>query len=72
MKVKATDKYEKLNVIDGELGRKPKKGEVFEVTEERFEILNGKNKYKEIFVEEVIEEIESKGKKTNKKDDIKI
>lgn len=58
MKVKALDTYKKLNVRDNELGRIPEVGEEFEVTEERFKILNGDNKYKEIFVEEVKEIIE--------------
>lgn len=62
MLVKATDKYEKLNLKDNELGRKPKKGEEFEVTEERFEVLTKTNKYKEVFVERV-EEVETATKK---------
>lgn len=73
MKVKATDQYEKLGLTDKVLQRKPKKGEIFEVTRERFEVLNGKNEYKEIFVEEIIEDIEPKTKKNNsKKDDIRL
>lgn len=58
MKVKATDQYEKLNVQDEVLKRIPKKGETFEVSEERFKVLNGKNNYKAVFVER-IEEIET-------------
>lgn len=62
MLVRATDKYEKLNLKDNELERKPKKGEEFEVSEERFEVLTKTNKYKEVFVERV-EEIETATKK---------
>ena len=75
MLVRATDKYEKLNLRDNELGRKPKKGEEFEVTEERFKVLTETNKYKEVFVERVEEigtatkkvEAETAVKKTRKK-----
>lgn len=56
MKVKATNEYIKRNLQDVELKRIPKEGDVFEVSKERFEILNGKNKYNAIFVEEVLEE----------------
>ena len=62
MLVRATDKYEKLNLKDNELGRKPKAGEEFEVTEERFKVLTETNKYKEVFVEKV-EEVETATKK---------
>lgn len=62
MLVRATDKYEKLNLKDNELGKIPKKGEEFEVSEERFEVLTKTNKYKEIFVEKV-EEVETATKK---------
>lgn len=62
MLVRATDKYEKLNLRDNELGRKPKKGEQFEVSKERFEVLTKTNKYKAVFVEKV-EEIETATKK---------
>ena len=56
MKVKATDKYEKLNLKDKELDRIPKVGEIFEVTKERYEVLTKKNKFNEVFVEEIKEE----------------
>lgn len=62
MLVRATDKYEKLNLKDNELGRKPKKGEEFEVSEERFKVLTKTNKYKAVFIEKV-EEIETATKK---------
>lgn len=75
MLVRATDKYEKLNLKDNELGRMPKKGEEFEVSKERFEVLTKTNKYKAVFVEkvEMVEtatkevETETTVKKTRKK-----
>lgn len=53
MLVKATNKYEKLNIKDKELDRVPKAGEEFEVTEERYKVLTQTNEYKEVFVEQV-------------------
>lgn len=70
MLVRATDKYEKLNLKDNELGRIPKKGEEFEVSEERFEVLTKTNKYKEIFVEKV-EEIETATKEVETETTVK-
>lgn len=74
MIVKATDAYKRRNLKDAELKRIPKEGEKFEVTQERFEVLNGKNPYHEVFVEEVIEvakkeeeNVETAVKKTTKK-----
>lgn len=55
MKVKATNKYEKLNLEDKLLGRTPKAGEEFEVTEERFKELTETNSYGVAFVETVEE-----------------
>ena len=55
MKVRATDKYEKLNIKDEILNRIPKAGEVFEVSDERFKVLSGNNEYNEVFVEKYIE-----------------
>lgn len=55
MLVKATDKYEKLNLQDNELGRIPKEGEQFEVSQERYEVLTQTNKFNEVFVEKVEE-----------------
>lgn len=55
MLVKATDKYEKLNIKDLELNKIPKKGEMFEVSEKRYKILTKENEYHEIFVEEIEE-----------------
>lgn len=53
MLVKATDKYEKLNIQDNELGRIPKTGEEWEVSEERYNVLTKTNKYNTVFVEKV-------------------
>lgn len=53
MLVKATDKYQKLNLKDNELGRIPKKGEEFEVSEERYKVLTQTNRFNEVFVEKV-------------------
>lgn len=58
MLVRATDKYEKLEVKDIELGRIPKKGEEFEVSKERFKVLTQTNKFNEVFIELVEDEIE--------------
>ena len=55
MKVKATNKYKELNLIDNELGRMPEVGEEFEVSEERFKVLTETNKFNEVFVEKVDE-----------------
>lgn len=53
MLVRATDKYERLNIQDNELGRIPKEGEQWEISEERYEVLTKTNKYNTIFVEKV-------------------
>jgi hypothetical protein len=55
MLVKATNKYEELNLKDSELGRMPKQGEEFEVTEERYEILTKTNRFNTVFVKKVEE-----------------
>ena len=55
MKVRATDKYAKLNLQDNELKRIPKAGEEFEVSKERYEVLTKTNKFNEVFVEKVEE-----------------
>ena len=62
MLVRATDKYEKLNLKDNELNRIPKAGEEFEVSKERYEVLTKTNRFHEVFVEKV-EEIETATKK---------
>ena len=56
IKVRATDAYEKNNIRDNELKRIPKKGEIFNVSEERIDSLLGNNKYKKVFVEVIEEE----------------
>lgn len=53
MLVKATDRYEKLNIQDNELGRIPKAGEEWEISEERYKVLTKTNKYNTVFVEKV-------------------
>ena len=58
MKVRATEMYEKKNVLDNELGRIPKKGEVFEISEERYETLTKDNRFNVVFVEKVEEAVE--------------
>lgn len=65
MLVKATSKYEELNLKDNELGRIPKEGEIFEVTEERHKVLTQTNKFNTAFVEKV--EGTEKPKKKNVK-----
>ena len=75
MKVKATKKYEELNLQDKELKRIPKAGEEFEVSEERYEYLTKTNPNKVAFVEKVVEietatikaNVETAVKKTRKK-----
>ena len=66
MKVRATNKYKELNLIDNELGRIPKAGEEWEVTKERYEVLTKTNKYNTVFVEKVeeVKEVETATKKT--------
>lgn len=65
MKVKATDKYQKLNLQDNELKRIPKAGEEWEVSGERYEVLTKTNKFNVVFVEKVeeVKEVETAAKK---------
>lgn len=56
IKVRATSAYEQNGVLDNELKIIPKKGYEFEVTEDRFNTLNGNNNHKLIFVEKVVKE----------------
>lgn len=69
MKVRATDKYEKLNIKDNELNRIPKQGEEFEVSEERYKVLTETNKFNAVFVEKVetLEMAETAIKKAQKR-----
>ena len=59
MLVRATDKYEKLNLQDNELKRIPKEGEEFEVSEERYKVLTKTNSFGVVFVEKVEAEKET-------------
>ena len=67
MRVKATNKYKELNLIDNELERMPEEGEEFEISEERFKVLTETNKFNEVFVEKVEEQTNSTKKKTTRK-----
>ena len=73
MLVKATDKYEKLNLQDNELGRIPKEGEMFEVSEERYKVLTQTNNFNEVFgeKEEKTKEVETATKKVEKEKTVK-
>ena len=67
MKVKATNEFKKQNVKPKELDHIPEMGEEFEISAERFEVLNGKNNYNVTFVVKVEEiEIATKKVKTEK------
>ena len=68
MKVKATNQYEILKLKDKELQRIPKEGEIFDVSEERYEVLTKNNDFNVKFVEAVKQEKEIKTtiKQTNK------
>lgn len=70
MLVKATDKYEKLNLQDNELGRIPKAGEEWNISKERYEVLTKTNKFNVVFVEKV-EEVETATKKVKTEKAIK-
>lgn len=69
MRVRATDQYEKLNKKDKILKRILKEGEEFEVSEERFKVLNGLNAFGVSFAEKA-KEIEKMSKEISKKEDI--
>lgn len=70
VKVRATDKYENglpnKKIEDNELKCVPKAGDEFEVTEERFDKLNGNNIYGLVFVEKVEEENKEEKKEDKK------
>ena len=55
MKVQATDVSKRYKLKIKELGRIANPGEVFEVTRERYIILNGANQYKSVFVTKYVE-----------------
>lgn len=82
MKVQATDVSKRFKLKIKELGRIANPGEVFEVTRDRFVVLNGANQFKSIFVtryvepepakeetkvEEVKPEVQAKPKKRGRK-----
>lgn len=71
MLVKATNKYKELNLQDKELQRIPEEGEIFEVSNERFNVLTKDNEFKEVFVEKV-EETETAVKDVEKETTKKI
>ena len=52
-KVIATAQFQKLKLKPNELDHVPRRGEIFEVTKERFNILSGDNEYNEKFVEKL-------------------
>lgn len=52
-RVKATEMYRKYQLIDSQLGFVPAEGYEFEVSDERFRVLNGDNSYGCAFVTEV-------------------
>ena len=55
MKVQATDVSKRYKLKIKELGRIANPGEVFEVTRDRFVVLNGANQFKSVFVTRYIE-----------------
>ena len=82
MKVQATDVSKRYKLKIKELGRIANPGEVFEVTRDRFIVLNGANQFKSVFVtryvepepvkeeakvEEVKQEVQAKPKKRGRK-----
>lgn len=69
MRVVATNKYQELGVMDNTLQRIPMEGEEFEITEDRFKVLNGDNSYKVSFVKPLdtyIQEVETNKKEVKK------
>jgi hypothetical protein len=63
IKVIALDTFKKNNLKAKELDRIPNEGELFEVSEERLQILLGDNSYKKVFVKVVEEPKAEKPKK---------
>lgn len=63
MRVKATGEFKRLGVHPKELGNIPEEGFEFEVSEERYEILKGKNDFQVVFVKAIEKEIETATKK---------
>ena len=71
MYVRATDQFNERAVVPMELPFIPAAGYVFEVTEERFKVLSGDNRFGVAFVEE-IKQIQVKKAKKAKKENNKI
>ena len=69
-KVIALDTFLKNNIKAKELDRIPEEGEVFEVSEERLQVLLGDNSYNKVFVKVVEEPKISKGRKKIEEDAI--
>ena len=82
MKVQATDVSKRYKLKIKEIGRIANPGEVFEVTRDRFVVLNGANQFKSVFVtryvepepvkeeakvEEVKQDVQAKPKKRGRK-----
>lgn len=67
MKVKALNTYEKYRIEDKELKRIVKTGEIFDIDEDRYSVLAGKNEYGLIFVEKVEEKSKIETAKKNVK-----
>lgn len=57
MKVRALDTYKRLKLQEATLKRIPEAGEEFIVDDKRAKILLGDNHFKQVFVEEVKEEV---------------
>lgn len=57
MKVITTNVSKKFKYKIEELGRIAEPGEIFEVSEDRFKVLNGGNKYRGVFVQKYNESI---------------
>ena len=72
MKVQATDVSKRFKLKIKELGRIANPGEVFEVTRERFVVLNGANQFKSIFVTRYIEPEPAKEETEPVKEEAKI
>jgi len=53
MKVRATELFEMKNLYPKELDHIPVKGEVFEITDERFDFLSGNNPFGGKFIKEI-------------------
>lgn len=68
IKVEALKTYEENSISDNELNRIPKKGETWEVSKDRLDVLLGNNSYGKVFVKVVEEEKKSTKRATKKKE----